>query len=49
MTMFEGRYIERGSPEYESARTDALFNARHPGRFPAAVLEAVSMPTWSLA
>ena len=42
MTMFEGRYIERGSPEYEAARTAALFNARHPLRFPAAVLEAVS-------
>jgi FAD/FMN-containing dehydrogenase len=43
MTMFEGRYIERGSPEYEAARTEAQFNARHPARFPAAVLEAVSV------
>src|ERR1700675_3415014 len=40
MTFFEGRYIERGTPEYEDARTAALFNARHPLRFPAAILEA---------
>ena len=40
--MFQGRYVERGSPQYESARTDALFNARHPSRYPVAVLEAVS-------
>ncbi|MGZ4793167.1 MAG: FAD-binding oxidoreductase [Ilumatobacteraceae bacterium] len=39
--MFEGRYMERGSAEYETVRTEALFNARHPPRFPAAVLEAV--------
>ena len=30
LTMFDGRFIERGSAEYEAARTDALFNARHP-------------------
>ncbi len=42
MPMFQGRYVERGSAEYESARTEALFNARHPSRYPAAVLEAVS-------
>lgn len=42
MTAFEGRFIERGSDDYERARTEALFNARHPRRFPAAVLEAVS-------
>ena len=40
--MFEGRFVERGSAEYEPARTEALFNARHPSRYPAAVLEAVS-------
>lgn len=40
--MFEGRFVERGSADYEAARTDPLFNARHPARFPAAVLEAVS-------
>ncbi len=40
--MFEGRYIERGSADYEVARTEALFNARYPSRLPAAVLEAVS-------
>ena len=40
--MFEGRFVERGSAEYESARVDALFNARRPLRYPAAVLEAVS-------
>ena len=38
--MFQGRYVERGSAEYESARTEALFNARRPLRYPAAVLEA---------
>ena len=39
---FEGRFIERGTADYESARTDGLFNARHPSRYPAAVLEAAS-------
>lgn len=38
----EGRFVERGSAEYEPARTAALFNTRHPARYPAAVLEAVS-------
>ncbi len=41
MSIFEGRYIERGSAEYEAARTSALFNARYPQRQPAAILEAV--------
>ena len=42
MTEFTGRFIERGMADYEAARTEALFNARHPQRFPAAVLEAMS-------
>ena len=37
---FDGRLVERGSPAYEAARVDAIFNERRPGRFPAAVLEA---------
>ncbi|MEY2445763.1 MAG: hypothetical protein QOE00_2343 [Ilumatobacteraceae bacterium] len=41
--MFVGRYIERGSADYEAARTEALFNARHPTRFPVAVLEAANV------
>ena len=40
--MFDGRFVERGSAEYEAARVGALFNARHPSRYPAAVLEATS-------
>lgn len=40
--MFEGRFVERGSRDYEAARTDALFNTRYPSRYPTAVLEAVS-------
>jgi hypothetical protein len=40
--VFDGRFVERGNTEYEAARTDALFNARHPSRYPAAVLEAAS-------
>jgi FAD/FMN-containing dehydrogenase len=39
---FDGRFFERGSDDYERARVDAIFNARRPGRFPAAVLEAAS-------
>lgn len=38
--MFAGRYIERGSAAYEAARTEALFNARHPSGSPVAILEA---------
>ncbi|MDP9464307.1 MAG: FAD-dependent oxidoreductase, partial [Actinomycetota bacterium] len=38
--MFEGRFVERGSEEYEAARTEALFNTRYPSRYPVAVLEA---------
>ena len=37
---FTGRFIERGGDDYERARVDAIFNARRPARFPAAVLEA---------
>ncbi|MEP7112171.1 MAG: hypothetical protein ABI862_02805 [Ilumatobacteraceae bacterium] len=29
-TTFAGRFIERGTADYEAARTEALFNARHP-------------------
>jgi FAD/FMN-containing dehydrogenase len=39
---FDGRLIERESQDYESARVDAIFNHRHPPRFPSAVLEAVT-------
>lgn len=42
MPAFEGRFIERGDADYERARTEALFNARRPVRFPVAVLEAAS-------
>src|SRR4249919_3541605 len=38
--MFAGRFVERGSAEYEGSRTAALFNARHPPRYPVAILEA---------
>jgi FAD/FMN-containing dehydrogenase len=40
--VFDGRLIERGSPDYEAARVDAIFNSRRPARFPVAVLEAAS-------
>ena len=40
--MFDGRLVERGSADYEATRIDALFNARLPARYPAAVLEAAS-------
>lgn len=36
---FTGRLIERGSAEYEAARTARVFNERRPDRFPAAVLQ----------
>lgn len=39
---FSGRFIERGDEDYERARVEAIFNARRPGRFPAAVLEAAT-------
>ncbi len=42
MSTFTGRFIERDGAEYESARTGALFNARHPSRYPVAVLEAAN-------
>jgi FAD/FMN-containing dehydrogenase len=35
-----GRLLLRGEPGYEQARTGRIFNARHPDRFPAAVLLA---------
>jgi FAD/FMN-containing dehydrogenase len=35
-----GRLLLRGDPGYEQARTGAIFNARRPARFPAAVLLA---------
>jgi len=38
--VFDGRLVERGAADYEAARTDKLFNARHPQRYPAAILEA---------
>jgi len=40
--VFDGRLIERGSPDFEAARVDAIFNTRRPARFPSAVLEAAS-------
>jgi FAD/FMN-containing dehydrogenase len=39
---FTGRFVERGAADYEDARTARVFNARRPGRFPGAVLEAAS-------
>jgi FAD/FMN-containing dehydrogenase len=37
-----GRLLVRGDPLYEQARVGRIFNARRPGRFPAAVLLAAS-------
>ena len=37
---FTGLFVERGQPGYESARVGRVFNARHPDRYPAAVLLA---------
>lgn len=37
---FSGALVERGQPGYEEARTGRVFNARHPDRYPAAVLLA---------
>ncbi len=37
---FTGLFAERGQPGYETARTGRVFNARHPDRYPAAVLLA---------
>jgi len=37
---FSGVLVERGQPGYEEARTGRVFNARHPDRYPAAVLLA---------
>ena len=37
---FEGEIFWRGDPGYEDARVGRLFNARRPGRYPAAVLLA---------
>ena len=37
---FTGLLAERGQPGYEAARTGRVFNARHPDRYPAAVLLA---------
>ncbi len=39
---FDGRFVERGTDDYERARVEAVFNQRRPQRFPAAVLEAAS-------
>jgi FAD/FMN-containing dehydrogenase len=37
---FTGRFLERGQPGYEDARTHRVFNGHRPDRFPAAVLVA---------
>ena len=37
---FTGLFAERGQPGYEATRTGRVFNARHPDRYPAAVLLA---------
>ena len=37
---FDGPYLERGAAGYDAARVQPLFNARHPLRYPAAVLLA---------
>ena len=39
MTHFTGRLLLRGDEGYEEARVGRIFNARRPGRYPAAVLE----------
>jgi FAD/FMN-containing dehydrogenase len=42
---FQGRFVERETAdhaEYEAARTGALFNGRHPSRYPVAILEAAN-------
>jgi hypothetical protein len=38
--MTAGRLLMRGEAGYEQARTGRIFNARRPGRFPAAILAA---------
>lgn len=40
---FAGRLVPRGAEDFESARVDAVFNARRPDRQPAAVLLAKSI------
>jgi FAD/FMN-containing dehydrogenase len=35
---FDGRLIERGSEDYESARMAHVFSTRHPERYPAGIL-----------
>jgi len=42
-SVFTGRLVSRADPDFESARIDAVFNARRPGRQPAAVLLAESV------
>ncbi|MBS1844749.1 MAG: FAD-binding oxidoreductase [Actinobacteria bacterium] len=39
---FDGKLIWREEPDYEEARVGRVFNARKPGRLPAAVLMAAS-------
>jgi FAD/FMN-containing dehydrogenase len=39
---FDGQLLRRGDPDYEAARRGALWNARTPERFPAAIVRAHS-------
>lgn len=39
---FGGRLIRRGEPGYEKARVRNVFNVRYPGRYPEAILQAIS-------
>jgi FAD/FMN-containing dehydrogenase len=37
-TRFAGRFVEKGSAEYDALRMNRVFSSRHPARYPAAIL-----------
>lgn len=39
---FQGRLIFRGDADYENARVGGIWHSRHPGRYPAAILQVKS-------